>query len=92
MRVVPAVQPGHIEIQVQDNAEGMTEEVRKRVFTPFFSTKEKKGTGMGLAVVSRIVSSHEGRTTVESELQKGTTFRVSLPINGPSLREEEGDV
>jgi PAS domain S-box-containing protein len=88
MRVVPAVQPGHIEIQVQDNAEGMTEEVRKRVFTPFFSTKEKKGTGMGLAVVARIVESHEGDTYVESEPGEGATFRVSLPIQGPSLREE----
>jgi polar amino acid transport system substrate-binding protein len=88
MRVVPAVRRGHIEIQVQDNAEGMTEEVRKRVFTPFFSTKEKKGTGMGLAVVARIVESHEGDTYVESEPGEGATFRVSLPIQGPSLREE----
>jgi PAS domain S-box-containing protein len=88
IRVVPALRPGHIEIQVQDNAEGMTEEVRKRVFTPFFSTKEKKGTGMGLAVVARIVESHEGDTYVESEPGEGATFRVSLPIQGPSLREE----
>lgn len=81
-----------VDILVADNGGGMTEEIRERIFTPFFSTKEKKGTGMGLAVVSRIVSTHEGRTTVESELNKGTTFRISLPINGPSLREEEGDV
>ena len=88
MRVVPAAWDGHIEIQVQDNGEGMTEEVRKRVFMPFFSTKEKKGTGMGLAVVARIVESHEGDTYVESEPGKGATFRVLLPIQGPSLREE----
>ena len=88
LRVVPARQEGHIELQVVDNGEGMTEEVRKRVFTPFFSTKEKKGTGMGLAVVGRIVESHEGDTYVESEPGKGATFRVSLPIQGPSLRTE----
>ncbi len=88
MRIVPSPGDQRVEIQVQDNAEGMTEEVRKRVFTPFFSTKEKKGTGMGLAVVARIVESHEGDTYVESAPGKGATFRVSLPIQGPSLREE----
>jgi signal transduction histidine kinase len=82
---------GRVEIVVTDNGGGMSEEVRGRVFTPFFSTKEKKGTGMGLAVVARIVSSHEGKTSVESEPGKGATFRVSLPIRGPSLREENAD-
>jgi|GEM_PF-590059 len=88
IRVVPSKREGHIEVKVEDNADGMTEEIRKRIFTPFFSTKEKKGTGMGLAVVSRIVESHEGDTYVESEPGEGTTFRVLLPIQGPSLREE----
>jgi PAS domain S-box-containing protein len=88
LRIAPAAREGHIEIQVEDNAEGMTEEIRKRIFTPFFSTKEKKGTGVGLAVVSRIVESHEGDTYVESEPGEGATFRVLLPIHGPSLREE----
>jgi len=82
---------GRVEIVVSDNGEGMTEEVRQRIFTPFFSTKEKKGTGMGLAVVSRIVSMHEGKTEVESEPGKGATFRIHLPIKGPSLREEDVD-
>jgi PAS domain S-box-containing protein len=83
---------GEVEILVRDNGVGMSAEVRDRIFTPFFSTKDTKGTGMGLAVVSRIVSSHEGKTVVVSEPNRGTTFRVSLPIMGPSLREEEGDV
>jgi len=94
-RVSVAVQPssvnGAVDIVVADNGEGMTEDVRQRIFTPFFSTKEKKGTGMGLAVVARIVSMHEGRTTVESKPGEGTTFRISLPIKGPSLREEDMD-
>jgi signal transduction histidine kinase len=88
LRVVPGSLDGHIELQVNDNGEGMPEEVRKRIFTPFFSTKEKKGTGMGLAVVARIVESHEGDTFVDSTPGEGATFRVSLPIQGPSLREE----
>ncbi len=88
LRVVQGARPSHIEIHVEDNGVGMPAEVRKRLFTPFFSTKEKKGTGMGLAVVSRIVESHEGESYVESEPGMGSTFRVSLPIQGPSLREE----
>jgi signal transduction histidine kinase len=90
LRVVLADRPGHIELQVRDNGDGMPEEVRKRIFTPFFSTKEKKGTGLGLAVVARIVESHEGDTYVDSKPGEGATFRVSLPIQGPSLREELG--
>ncbi|UCG85060.1 MAG: PAS domain S-box protein [Gemmatimonadota bacterium] len=83
---------GYAQIEVSDNGPGMEEEVKAKIFTPFFSTKKQKGTGMGLAVVSRIVSSHGGTTTVESELGKGATFRVMLPVEGPSLREEEADV
>ena len=88
MRVVPGREAGHIEVQVQDNGGGMSEEVRKRIFMPFFSTKDKKGTGVGLAVVARIVEKHEGDTFVDSEPGAGATFRVSLPIRGPSLRQE----
>ncbi len=83
---------GYVTIVVSDNAEGMPEEVRRKVFTPFFSTKKKKGTGMGLAVVARIVSSHGGHTRVESEPGLGSTFEVLLPIAGPSVSEEDADV
>ena len=96
VRVTLEVQQGevdeYISIVVSDNAEGMPEEIRRKVFTPFFSTKKKKGTGMGLAVVARIVSSHGGTTRVESEPGLGSTFEVSLPIAGPSVREEDADV
>ncbi len=88
LRVVQAELDRRIEIQVIDNGEGMSEEVQSRIFMPFFSTKEKKGTGMGLAVVNRIVEAHEGETIVESVPGEGTTFRVSLPIQGPSITEE----
>jgi len=83
--------PAYVDLVVKDNGEGMPAEVKERIFTPFFSTKDKAGTGMGLAVVSRIVKSHDGRITVESEPKEGTTFTVTLPINGPSLREEDSD-
>ncbi len=78
---------GYAQIEVSDNGPGIPDEVKAKIFTPFFSTKKKKGTGMGLAVVSQIVRSHGGTTTVESEPGKGATFRVTLPIKGPSLRE-----
>ena len=83
---------GYVSIVVSDNAEGMPDEIRRKVFTPFFSTKKKKGTGMGLAVVARIVSTHGGMTRVESEPGLGSTFEVLLPIAGPSVREEDADV
>ncbi|NIM52665.1 MAG: PAS domain S-box protein [Gemmatimonadales bacterium] len=92
LRAKPASVDGYVHIEVSDNGEGMTEEVQAKVFTPFFSTKKKAGTGMGLAVVARIVNSHGGTTTMESEPGKGATFGVLLPIKGPSATEEEADV
>ncbi len=80
---------GYASIEVSDNGEGMSEEVRRKLFTPFFSTKKTKGTGMGLAVASRVVASHGGKIMVESEPGKGATFRVLLPMNGPGQGEEK---
>ena len=68
-------------IEVRDNGCGMTEEVRQHIFAPFFSTKEALGTGLGLAVTARIISAHEGKIAVESEPDRGTTFRIHLPRN-----------
>jgi two-component system NtrC family sensor kinase len=79
-------------IAVSDNGEGMTEEIKANLFTPFFSTKKGAGTGMGLSVVARAVSSHGGKVKVESERGQGSTFRVFLPIEGPKAGEEEIDV
>ena len=83
LKVQHAPADGYMSIEVSDNGEGMTEEVRKKIFTPFFSTKKKMGTGMGLAVAFRVVASHGGKIMVESEPGKGATFRVLLPIGGP---------
>jgi signal transduction histidine kinase len=68
-----------VELRVADEGEGMTEEVRKRLFTPFFTTKGASGTGLGLSIVGSIVKEHGGEIAVESEVGKGTTFRVVLP-------------
>ena len=80
-----------VEIEVEDNGQGMTDEIKENIFTPFFSTKKKLGTGIGLTMTSRIVRKHGGDIEVESELARGTTFRVSLPVGGPSDQKKDPD-
>jgi signal transduction histidine kinase len=76
----------HVELVVEDTGIGMSEEVRERVFLPFFTTKKVgQGTGLGLAVVHGIVISHNGSVTVESKAGAGSRFVVRLP------REIESD-
>ena len=67
-------------VRAEDRGCGMSEETRRRVFEPFFSTKGAQGNGLGLAVVWGIVTRHSGEIQVESTLGRGTTFVVSLPV------------
>jgi signal transduction histidine kinase len=70
-----------IEIQVQDNGQGIPPEIQSKIFNPFFTTKEiGKGTGLGLSLVFEIVSKHNGKIFLDSEVGKGTTFHVFLPL------------
>ncbi|MFW6414798.1 MAG: cache domain-containing protein [Thermodesulfobacteriota bacterium] len=70
-------------IEVRDNGPGMEEEVKKRVFEPFFSTKEVGvGTGLGLSVAYFIITNnHKGSMTVSSSPNRGTKFSITLPLN-----------
>jgi signal transduction histidine kinase len=69
-----------VSLIVQDTGLGMTEEVRKKIFVPFFTTKDiDQGTGLGLAVVHGIVSAHGGAIRFDSEAGRGTRFEIQLP-------------
>ena len=74
-----------VEVAVADSGVGIPPEDLQRIFSPFFTTKER-GTGLGLTVVHRIVEVHGGLVEVESEVGKGTTFRISIPLKGGSRR------
>jgi signal transduction histidine kinase/CheY-like chemotaxis protein len=68
-------------LAVSDTGCGMTEEVKAKLFTPFFTTKGfEKGTGLGLFIVYNLVKNAQGRIEVESEPMQGTTFKIYLPI------------
>ncbi len=69
-------------ITIQDSGVGMEETAKNRLFEPFYTTKEiGKGTGLGLSISYGIIQRHHGTITVDSEVGKGTTFTISLPIN-----------
>jgi signal transduction histidine kinase len=77
------LQPGTpaIVIEVADTGAGIPSELLSKVFDPFFTTKEEgKGTGLGLAICKRIVDQHHGKLAVESQVGRGTTIRVTLPV------------
>ena len=68
-----------VEISVSDTGHGVSQELKERLFLPYFSTK-KRGTGLGLAIVSRIVEDHHGSIRVEENRPVGTRFVVELPV------------
>jgi two-component system, NtrC family, nitrogen regulation sensor histidine kinase NtrY len=67
-----------LRLDVSDTGTGLTDEECKRLFTPYYTTKQH-GTGLGLAIVQSVVADHAGRIWVESKPGRGTTFHVELP-------------
>lgn len=67
------------EIKLEDNGKGMTPEVRAKIFQAFFSTKGRKGNGLGLMIIERTCKAHKGKIHVDSELGKGSAFTLTFP-------------
>ncbi|MGZ4941949.1 MAG: ATP-binding protein [Halobacteriota archaeon] len=78
LTISAATDDGSVMVSVHDTGVGIPDDIRDKLFTPLFTAKAK-GTGLGLAVVKRIVDAHGGTITFESEEGKGTTFTVTLP-------------
>jgi signal transduction histidine kinase len=76
-----------VEIQIADTGTGIPEKLRNKVFDPFFTTKEVgRGTGQGLTIAYNvIVEKHGGILTFETEVGKGTTFIIQLPLQAQAL-------
>ncbi len=82
---------GSVEIEVRDNGRGIAPGDRERIFDVFYSTR-KGGTGLGLAIARRIARAHNGQLTVESDLDFGSKFVLSLPLVAAAGEPEETSV
>jgi signal transduction histidine kinase/ActR/RegA family two-component response regulator/HAMP domain-containing protein len=84
IRAMAGAGPGgaspHVMLEVRDNGVGMDEITRKHCLEPFFSTKGKRGTGLGLAMVYGVLERHEGKIEIQSELGKGTSIILIFPV------------
>ncbi|MBF0225946.1 MAG: hypothetical protein HQK76_10865 [Desulfobacterales bacterium] len=75
----------YVTLSVKDNGQGMEQYVQERLFDPYFTTKPvNKGHGLGLSIIHRIVKNHNGAIAVSSQVDKGSTFTVYLPVNDES--------
>jgi signal transduction histidine kinase len=82
IRITTSADDSHVHLSVSDSGCGIPPDVLKNIFNPFFTTKAVGvGTGLGLSVTHGIIERHHGSISVESEVGKGTTFKVSLPIH-----------
>ena len=80
---------GFVFLEVTDTGIGMDEETKRRCIEPFFTTKGEKGSGLGLMMVYGTMKRHEGQIEIESELGKGTTFRLLFPLREAEAKESE---
>ncbi len=81
IRIRTEAQGDQVLITIADNGAGIRESIRERIFDPFFTTKEVgRGTGQGLAIARAVIDRHKGSLTFQSEVGRGTTFFISLPV------------
>lgn len=88
LRIRTWLEEGSIQVEVRDTGHGMSQETMRRIFDPFYTTKEEgKGTGLGLSVSYGIIQEHGGTIKVESREGKGTTFIITLPVTEDPAHE-----
>jgi signal transduction histidine kinase len=79
-----------VQLDFTDTGCGIPDDVLPKIFDPFFTTKPVgEGTGLGLSIVHKIVKGHGGTIKVRTTPRKGTTFSVSLPVNGSGAATTE---
>lgn len=78
LKIVGEPQNGRVLVSISDTGNGIPRDTIKRIFDPFFSTKQEKGTGLGLYIVKKLVERNGGKIEVRSELGKGTTFSLAF--------------
>jgi two-component system NtrC family sensor kinase len=80
VRITTGLNVNEIRIVISDNGVGIGKDQLKRIFDPFFTTKDVgKGTGLGLSICHRVIKQHGGNIQVDSQLEVGTTFTITLP-------------
>jgi len=90
MWIISSSADHHVRIVVRDDGSGIPAEILPRIFEPFLTTKETgRGVGLGLAISHSILERHNGTIEVQSELGRGTTFTVTLPIDAETKTIEE---
>jgi C4-dicarboxylate-specific signal transduction histidine kinase len=73
---------GKVFVEVEDNGSGIPKDIQEKIFDPFFTTKgPEKGTGLGLAIIASILHQHRGSVVLQSEVGKGTRFKLSFPVS-----------
>ena len=80
IRIEGMTDGNYLQIILSDTGSGIESDVMKQIFDPFFTTKGKQGTGLGLSIVKTIVEAHRGTIECQSQIQKGTTFTLSFPL------------
>lgn len=80
-RAVTIHEVAHAEITVMDTGNGIPKETLDKLFTPFFTTKGREGNGLGLMTCYHVVDEHRGTIDVESEVGRGTSFRITVPVD-----------
>lgn len=70
---------GFVKVEFTDTGSGMPDEVKKRLFEPFMTYGKKHGTGLGMAIVKKVIDDHKGKIEIDSEMGKGTTIRIFFP-------------